>query len=109
MTTIKFCGYTWDVAGSGTRKLPPGPNYYSTQNVWVDTLNHLHLSICRQAEKWSCASVTLQSPIGYGLYEFFIISQFDLLEPNAIVGLFLYQDDNHELDIELSRWGNPDG
>lgn len=32
---------------------------------------------------------------------------FDKIDPRVVVGLFNYLDDTHEIDVELSQWGNP--
>jgi len=46
--------------------------------------------------------------LGYGVYEFTLEQRLDRLgeaDPNVVLGLFLYRDDTHELDIEFARWG----
>ncbi len=30
-----------------------------------------------------------------------------IMHPSTVLGIFLYRDDQHEFDFELSRWGNP--
>jgi len=43
--------------------------------------------------------------LGYGRYEFYLASRVDLIDKNVVAGLFAYQDDRKEIDIEFSRWG----
>jgi hypothetical protein len=31
------------------------------------------------------------------------------LDPNVVLGLFIYENDRQEIDFELSRWGDPSG
>ena len=51
--------------------------------------------------------------LGYGTYEF-LVSGLDALEPAAVFDVFTYDyagsaQNNREMDIEISRWGNPTG
>jgi len=102
--TIDFSGRTWtvrDQANSG-----PGPNTFSPQNVWTDSAG-LHLQIARDASSdWTCAEVYLPASLGYGRYMFQVAADTTQLHPQAVLGLFTYADDTHEIDIESSRWGN---
>ncbi len=102
--TIIFAGMSWhtkDSCGS------PGPNNWSnsSQNVWVDSLGYLHLKIIKIDNKWYCSEIISDKKMDYGEYIFSINSDVAIFDPNAVVGIFLYQDDNHEIDIEFSRWG----
>jgi hypothetical protein len=105
--TIQFSGYTWIVKSS---EFPqgPDPNYWSNSNgnVWVDSQGQLHLKIVRRNGKWYCAEVYTEKSFGYGEYTFYVASRIDLLDKNVVCGLFTYLDDNHEIDIEFSRWGD---
>lgn len=119
--TIQFSGFTWNVAESGVwEKHGPGPNWVSSspKNVWVDSEGQLHLKITHDRDilsgrfphgRWCCAGVWLERPLGYGTYDFFVDGRFDVFDPNVIAGLFLYKDDDHEIDIELGRWGERHG
>ncbi len=102
--TIKFAGMNWHIKDSAGS---PGPNYWSnsSQNVWVDSLGYLHLKINKINNKWYCSEIISDKKMDYGEYTFSINSDVTLIDPNAVVGLFLYQNDNHEIDIEFSRWG----
>jgi hypothetical protein len=113
--TIGWNGETWMVKKS-TGKVGPGPNYFSdsTNNVWVDGNNKLHLKITKSGNRWECAEVIRVISSGHGAYRFYIDSSqgtgLDALDKNAVLGLFTWNDapdyNHRELDIEFSRWGN---
>ena len=48
----------------------------------------------------------MPSSLGYGSYIFNVDNSCEELDDEAVLGLFTWQDDQHEIDIELSRWGN---
>lgn len=112
---VSFAGYTWSVrSGQGG----PGPNAWSTENVWLDAAGQLHLKIALRDGKWSCAEVTLQRRLGFGTYEFEVEGPIDRFDDNVVLGIFNYPtrdvggDATHEIDIEFARWGraaNPIG
>jgi hypothetical protein len=105
-TTVLFSGITWYVrSGEGG----PGPNFWSDSpdNVWVDTEGQLHLKIRKEGNTWYCSEVYAQKSFGYGEYRFYINSNVENLDPLTVVGLFTYETDTREIDIEFSRWGNP--
>src|SRR6266568_3108242 len=106
MRTIEFSGNQWVVKDGGEERRGPGPNYFSSspENVWVDSQGQLHLKITNRNNRWYCAEVSLEKPLGYGTYEFFVNGRFDQLDPHVVDGLFLYEDDAHEIDIEFGRW-----
>lgn len=97
---------------SGTGLLGPGPNYFSdsVSNVWLDTQNRLHLRILQSNGVWQCAEITSAQTPGYGTYTFRLATPIDLLDLNAVLGLFTYSDnpaENYrEIDVECSRWSN---
>jgi hypothetical protein len=103
-----FSGYYW-VAKTPTSKVGPGPNYFSSDSVYVDTQGRLHLKITRIEGKWECAEVIMQGTLGYGTYRFYLDSPVDNLDPNVVLGMFTWSDDpaynNREMDIEFARWG----
>ena len=108
--TIQFSGYNWEVKSS-EKRMNPGKNYFSDsqENVWVDSLGRLHLTILKKEGKWLCSEVICQEKLNYGTYQFFINSRIDSLDENVILGLFSYdpQEPKHhnEIDIEIARWG----
>ncbi|MFH0735331.1 MAG: T9SS type A sorting domain-containing protein [bacterium] len=111
MKTISFAGYEWLIK-KNTGKIGPGPNYFSdtTDNVFVDANNELHLSIKKRNTKWYCSEVILNKSLGYGEYYFKIRHNLNNLNENAILGIFLWdnsacESNFNEFDIEFSRWG----
>jgi hypothetical protein len=103
--TIQFAGLSWTVkSGYGG----PGPNFWSdsTESVWVDAQGRLHLKIRQVEGVWCSAEVLAQQSFGYAQYTAKLSSNPELYDPNAVVGLFVYQNDTEEIDIELTKWGN---
>jgi len=112
---LYFGGYEWWVKASDTA-VGPGPNLFSDSrdNVWLDSERQLHLKITKNAKNgdtYECAEVVCRDNLGYGTYVFSMASRVDNLDPNCVLGLFTWSDDPaynyREMDIELSRWGNP--
>lgn len=111
-----FAGYNWWVKSS-TGLVGPGPNYFSdsTNNVWLDASNRLHLRITNRSNAWQCAEVVTRRSFGHGQYRFTLESRVDNLDPYVVLGLFTWSDDpaydHREIDVECSRWawaGDPD-
>jgi hypothetical protein len=107
--TIAFSGYEWDVRRSPSDR--GGPNDYDPENAWVDDAGALHLKIARRGDQWTSAEVALTRPLGYGTYVFVVRLPPDLA-PAAAFSLITWDDEgldqNHrELDVEMSRWGDP--
>jgi hypothetical protein len=107
---IRFSGYEWDV-----RQMPSdgggAPHANSAANVWTDANGWMHLRISHDASGWSCAEVNLPRSLGYGSYTF-VVRPAPRFEPGTVLGLFTYDhfepgQDHREMDIELSRWGDP--
>ena len=110
--TIHFSGYDWTARGTVSDH-GGEPNQYSPANVWTDQKGYLHLRMGQRDGRWSCAEVSLNRSLGYGTYEFVVQDSADL-RPSAVLGMFTWDDvrsaDLHnELDIEVSRWGDPKG
>ncbi len=106
--TIEFSGITWWVKDSRDMTKGPGNNYWSDdkESVWVDAEGSLHLKIRKVRDKWFSAEVISVKPFGYGDYTFFLASNVEEYDPNIVVGLFIYENDRREIDIEFSQWGN---
>jgi hypothetical protein len=110
--TISFSGYEWLVKTSVIR-VGPGPNYFSdsAKHVWVDDQGYLHLRIKRRKGKWLCPEVISKRSFGYGRYIFHLASRVDQLDENVVLGLFTWDDspefEHREIDIEFSRWSQP--
>ncbi len=77
----------------------------TSQSVWTDS-EGLHLKIRKIEGVWHCAEVYTVLPTTYGMHRFYIASRVDSLDPNVVASVFLYKDDNHEIDIEFSKWGS---
>ena len=109
---IHFSGYDWEVRPAADGG--PGPNHWDPSNARVDTQGRLHLMLTRRGGLWHCAEVTTLRSFGFGRYQFQVTGSLDRLDPNVVLGLFNYPapglgpDGTNEIDIEYSRWGNPD-
>jgi hypothetical protein len=114
--TLQFADKAWRVKGSGW--YGPGPNNFShlPENVWVDDLQRLHVTIKQNNNVWYSTEVTLEDALGYGDYIFTSLGSLNQLNERTVLGLFLWQYNNgvdswwnpyNEIDIEYSRWGNP--
>jgi hypothetical protein len=103
--TVAFAGQRWEIKQG--RDLGPGPNQWSDGDecVRLDEEGSLHLGIARAEGRWSCAEVTAPDSLGYGAYRWVIAGDLTALDPRTVLGIFLYEDDAHEVDFELSRWG----
>lgn len=108
--TIQFSGYEWTVRDTlGERNGSPHDN--DPTNVSLDSKGFLHLRIGRKPDQWTCSEVIMTRHFGYGTY-LFSVQDISQLEPAAVLGIFTYDelgtDQNHrEMDIEISRWGDP--
>lgn len=107
---IEFSGYEWIVRTSDDNKVGPGPNYFSDSedNVWVDEDGRLHLKIVQRGGIWYCSGIILKQSLGYGKYVFYLSSDVRKLDQHVVGGLFTYLNDEEEIDIEFSRWSDPD-
>jgi hypothetical protein len=110
MKTLQFSGYEWLIKTSDER-VGPGPNYFSDtpDNIFVDAAGQLHLRITERDGRWFCAEIVSGRSFGYGTYTFHVNTQAESLDPQAVLGLFTWNDDaayaHREIDIEISRWG----
>lgn len=109
---IHFSGYDWTVRAADSDR-GGEPNGYDPANAWTDEKGYLHLRMSQRNGRWSCAEVSLSRSLGYGTYRF-VVEDSAHLDPSAVLGIFTWDDSRsegfrNELDIELSRWGNPDG
>ena len=108
--TLHFSGYDWTVRNGGSYR---GGSYvpFVHENAWTDDKGALHLRISRRKSDWSCAEVKLTRSLGYGTYRF-TVRDIARMDPNSVLTLFTWdgvgtEDNRHELDIEISRWGFP--
>lgn len=109
---LTFAGRFWVIKDSGNDacKVGPGLNIFAPQNVWVDE-NGLHLAITGDSGVWRTAEVWLNESLGFGEYRVLIQPLLNDLDPQAVFGAFLWDQEApphfRELDFELSRFGNP--
>lgn len=105
--TVDFSGFTWQVRN---RTGNPGGNRWSDspESVWVDEHGSLHLKIRKENGNWLCSEIFTQLNAGYGEYRFYVTGNLLDIDKNMVLGLFIYQDDKHEIDIEFSKWGKED-
>lgn len=117
--TFTFGGQIWRVKGPGY--FGPGPNVFSdaTDAVWIDANENLHLTLTDHNGTWASTEVVVEEALGYGEYIVTTVGQLDLLDPQAVLGIFLWQygpcydysytwwNAYNEVDIEYSRWQDP--
>jgi len=117
--TLDFAGRQWRVKGPG--HYGPGPNNFSDSpsSIWVDDSDRLHLTISQITGAWHSTEIALIEPLGYGDYIFTTQGALQELNPQAVLGLFIWQystcwdpgaswwNPYNEIDIEYSYWGNP--
>jgi hypothetical protein len=113
---ITFAGYRWTNFDGGSQTYGPGNNYWSAVNV-ADEGCGLLLSIAQQnvgGAEWCCSSVAMDGVeaqgMGYGKYEFWVTGPQGNLDPNVVLGLFLYGPPSgdvpptDEIDIEFNPY-----
>jgi hypothetical protein len=106
---LTFSGYEWQV-----RQIPSdrgGQNDYDPANAWTDSDGCLHLRLAMRDGHWTSSEVILTRALGYGTYAF-TVRDTSTLDPAAALGMLTWDeqdgDPNHrEMDIEISRWGDP--
>lgn len=106
---IDFSGYQWRLRDAPSSR--GGQNVYSPSNISVDEKGAMHLRITRLEKDWSCAEASMTRNLGYGTYES-VVRGLDALEPAAVFGMYTYDYasgalHNREMNIEVSRWGEP--
>jgi hypothetical protein len=109
--TLRFSGYDWEIRQIASDR-GGSPQRYHPDNAWVDAQGLLHLRIARREGHWTCAEVKLTRSLGYGTYAL-TVRDSSRLEPAAVLSMFTWDDvagaeSHREVDIELTRWGNPD-
>jgi hypothetical protein len=108
--TIHFSGYDWAVRATGSDRGGEA-NAYDVSNAWVDDKGFLHLRTAQLNGRWTCAEVGLTRSLGYGTYKF-TVQDSTHLPPSTVATLLTFDDEQtqnsaSEIDIELSRWGDP--
>jgi FlgD Ig-like domain len=117
--SFSFGDHTWRIKGPGY--YGPGPNLFCDDSgcVWIDAQNRLHLTLQKRGSSWFSTEVTTEEALGYGDYILTTRGKLDLLDPQAVLGIFLWEygpcwdysytwwNAFNEIDIEYSYWGNP--
>ena len=115
---VDFADRSWRVKGPGL--YGPGSNLFNNtaSGVWVDEDERLHLAMKQIGGDWYSVEVALDESLGYGDYVVTTVGALDMLDPQVVLGLFLWEyavcyDDAYtwwnaynEVDIEYSRWGS---
>lgn len=108
--SIWFSGHMWHAKDSKGELVGPGPNRFAAGNVWSAN-DKLHLRIADGPDGWQCAEVVTSESFGYGTYTFVVDTDAAALDANVVLGLFTWSDNpdfaHREIDIEISRWGDP--
>jgi hypothetical protein len=107
--SLHFSGYEWRIRDAPSSR--GGDNTYDPANAWTDASGALHLRIAKASGKWTCAEVSLTRSLGYGTYSF-VVRDTSRLEPAAVFSIFTWDysgasQNYREVDIEISRWGDP--
>jgi len=83
----------------------------------VDGNDRLHLTLKDQGGFWSATEVVAEESLGYGDYILTTVGRLDLIDPQVVLGIFLWEygpcydyaylwwNPYNEIDIEYSRWG----
>jgi hypothetical protein len=109
---LSWSGPRWLVKASDT-PVGPGPNLFSDSedSVWIDDQGRLHLRIVQRGGRWQAAEIVSEKGCGYGTYTFELAPGAEHLDPNVVLGLFTWdtapEHHHREIDIEISRWGDP--
>ncbi len=106
---VHFSGYDWDVRSAAGNRAGSHTSF-DPANAWTDEREALHLRIGGSQGHWTCAEVRLTRSLGYGTY-MFVVRDTSHLEPSAVLTLFTWdgvdaEQNRHELDVEISRWGH---
>ena len=107
---LYFSGYEWRVRNAPSSR-GYRTNLYLPSNAWTDEGGALHLRVAKQSAEWTCAEVALTRSFGYGTYSF-VVRDTSHLEPAIVFAMFTWDyaggdQNNREMGIEISRWGDP--
>ena len=104
---LQFGGYQWEARQTSSDQ-GGSKNFYTPANAWTDPSGFLHLRVSKQQDHWVAAEVKLTRSLGYGSYRF-VVRDVAHLEPAGVFALFTWDEFGppREMDIEISRWGEP--
>lgn len=111
---VTWAGQTWLARESPLVQESPAPNYWlaTPQNLFTDSQGRLHM-VTEQigSTNYSVGMISQQKNYGYGTYTVVVDTPIASLDPMAVVGMYTYNGQykpgQDELDVELSRWGQP--
>jgi PKD repeat protein len=94
-------GFVWTARdGQGA----PQYNRWNPQGIYVDYLDRLHLTIKNVNGVWYSSEADNDIDYLYGKYTWTVDQESLNLDKNTVVGLFTYETDVDEHDIEFSKW-----
>jgi hypothetical protein len=111
---FSFAGLTWERKGGCGG---PGPNCWAPENAAPVAAEGVRMRLTRVAGRWYAAEIRTTAPVGYGSYSVRVVGRPDLFDASVVLGIFLYDDEGAEggdpcpaeLDLESSRFGDPQG
>lgn len=105
---INFSGYEWEVCDDPNDRAGT-LNVWDPANAWTDGHGFFHLRLSKEGNEWKSAAVRLLRSLGYGSYRF-VVQDSSHLEPGAVFSMLTWDGVSfpHEMDIEVSKWGQPD-
>lgn len=111
---IRFADILWGLRQTAG-PVAPGPNTFSNaaDQVWVDEAGRAHLMVKKVGDVWMASEMMAKEDAEYGTYRFEVEGSIASLDPQLVFGFFTWDvkagETNREIDIEISRWGNPEG
>jgi PKD repeat protein len=98
---LNWKGFTWEGrSGQGA----PVFNRWSAYGPYIDYLDRLHLTLKNYKGVWYSSELDGNVHFQYGKFTWVVDWQSLRLDKNSVVGLFTYENDINEFDIEFSTW-----
>jgi len=111
---VSWAGQSWLARESPALQESPAPNYWlaTPENLFTDSQGRLHMIAEKVGSTFYSVGMTSQkNDYGYGTYTVVVDTPIATLDPMAVVGMYTYNGQyvpgRDELDVELSRWGQP--
>ncbi|KAL0221409.1 hypothetical protein RCL1_001263 [Eukaryota sp. TZLM3-RCL] len=104
--SIEFSGYKFIVKEAADEAaVAPGPNYWSSEQVFVDKDGFLHLNSWYDdvSSRWKCSEISSKNHFGYGRYFFELESGFEDMDDQHVLGLSVMKDCFQKIGIEFSK------